>query len=152
MRSVVLKALSLAGIALIAGGHSAVAQAVIKDRAVIGLCVCEQQRLEALMSTLRDRQESYQSSQNTLNGLNRDLATRRDKMNVYDDSEVEAYRRVLEQRDAAAAVSSNATDSYNAAILRYNQAFGDYNASCAGKSFDQSVYSSAQASLSCPKP
>lgn len=153
MRGVVIMALSLAVLGGTAGGSPAEAQAVVKDPATIGFCLCQQQRLDSDLATLRERQQTFDSSRDALEAMNRDLATRRDKMNVYDNAEVDAYRQLLEKRDSAAAAYANdATPRYNAAITRYNQSLGDYNGSCAGKSFDQSAYNTARATLSCPKP
>jgi hypothetical protein len=153
MRGVVIMALSLAVPIGAAGGSSAEAQAVVKDPAAIGFCLCQQQRLDTDLAALRERQQTYDSSREALEAMNRDLAARRGKVNVYDNAEVDAYRQSLEKRDSAAAAYSNdATPSYNAAIARYNQSLSDYNGACAGKSFDQTAYNTARTTLSCPKP
>ena len=151
-RSVVILALFLAAPAL-AAAAPARAQAVVKDPGVIGFCLCAQQRLDAEGAAMRTRQQSYDTSRDALAAMDRDLADRRSKMDVYDNAAVEAYRQLLDKRDAAAASFANdVTPAYNASIARYNQSLGDYSGRCAGKSFDQTAYDTARTALSCPKP
>lgn len=151
MRNVIIGALSAILLGM-AGADPAAAQAVVKDPAAIGVCLCEQQRLKTLLDALNERQQTYETSQKALASLDSELEALRTRMNVYSDAEVEAYKRLLAQRDAAAASVGDATQSYNAAVARYHQSFVDYNGSCVGKSFDQAVLNTVQATLSCPKP
>ncbi len=152
MRGVVIGALSLAGVA-VAGIGSAGAQAVIKDPGAVGACLCQQQSVSALLDTLHERQQNYEAKQKELAALDSELEARRAKMDVYNDADVTAYKQLLQRHDdAAAAFTGEVTQSYNAAVERYNEALTGYNGSCAGKSYDPTVYSRVQASLSCPKP
>lgn len=152
MRKGIIGSLSVVVLGIV-GADPVLAQAVVKDPAAIGVCLCEQQRLKTLLDALTERQQNYETSQKALASLNGELETRRAQMNVYNDAEVEAYKQLLTRRDqAAAALAGEATQSYNAAVTRYNQSFVDYNAGCAGKSFDQAVVNTVQATLSCPKP
>jgi hypothetical protein len=152
MRGVVIRALSLAGMALAWVGPAG-AQGVIKDPGAVGACLCQQQNMIALLDTLHERQQNYESSQKALASLDSELEARRARMDIYNDADVQAYKQLLQRHDdAAAAFAGEVTESYNAAIERYNQALAGYNGSCAGKSFDQTVYNSVQATLSCPKP
>lgn len=151
MRSVVIRALSLA-LLMAAGTNPAAAQALIRDPGTIGYCLCQQQSLAKLLDTVRGYQQDYDNSQKTLAALNSELTARRPTVDVYSDAAVQAYKELLQRRDDAAAAFSNTTDTYNASVNRYNQAREEYNGRCAGVSFDQTVYNTVQASLSCPKP
>lgn len=152
MRGVVIRALSLTVLA-VAGIGPAGAQAVIKDPGAVGACLCQQQSLATLLDALHERQQNYETSQKALASLDSELEARRGRMDVYNDTEVQAYKQLLQRRDdAATAFAGQVTESYNAAVDRYNQALAGYNGSCAGKSFDQTVYNAVQATLSCPKP
>ena len=152
MRGVVLRTLFLAGLT-VAGIGPAGAQALIKDPEAIGACLCQQQNLAALLDALHARQQKYDTSQQALASLNAELETRRARMDVYNDADVQAYKQLLQRRDdAAAAFAGEVTQAYNDAVNRYNEALAGYNGSCAGKSFDQTVYSAVEAKLSCPKP
>lgn len=152
MRSMMIIGMSIAVIAA-SGAAPTKAQDLVKDPVEIGFCVCEHQTLTALLDTLHQRQQSYDSSRQALATLDQELATRRSQMNVYDAGQIDAYKQLLQRRDHAAAVlSDDITPDYNAIVARYNAAFSNYNARCAGKSFDQTVYNRVEATLSCPKP
>ncbi len=151
MRSVVVRALSLA-LLIAAGSNPAAAQALIRDPGTIGYCLCQQQSLAKLLDAVREHQQDYENGQKALAALKSELAARRPAVNVYDDADVQAYKELLQRRDDAAAAFANTADTYNAVVNRYNEARGDYNGRCAGASFDQTVYNTVQANLSCPKP
>jgi hypothetical protein len=152
MRKMTVGALSLVSIAAVWAGPTA-AQDVVRDPGVIRSCLCARQSVTALLETLRERQQTYEASQKALASLNNDLEAQRGKIDVYSSAEVDTYKQLLQKRDgAAAAFNGEITASYNAAISRYDQALGGYNANCAGKSYDGAAYSAAQAGLSCPKP
>lgn len=152
MRSVVIGALSLTGLAL-AGIAPAGAQEVIKDADAVRACLCQDQTLATLQDTLRERQQNYDNSQKALADLNSALDAQRAKMDVYNNADVEAYKALLQRRDdAQAAFTNEVTPSYNAAIQRYNAARDGYQGSCAGKSYDPTVYNAVQPTLACAKP
>jgi hypothetical protein len=148
---------ALVVVALAAFAGTAAAQdtggALISDPTVIRSCMCEQEAVTALLDTLHARQQTYDQSQKALQSLNNQVATRRTAINVYDDSEIEGYKQLLQQRDAAqASFSGPVTDSYNAAVNTYNQAVAGYNGSCAGRSYDESVVNQVRLTQSCPRP
>lgn len=150
MRSVFIRALSLTFLA--AGANPAAAQVVIKDPGTIGYCLCQQRDLTTLLDAVHERQQNYENGQKALAALDSELATRRAAVNVYNDADVQAYKKLLQRRDDAAAAFAATTEAYNASVNRYNQARGAYDGRCAAKSFDQTVYNTVQANLSCPKP
>ena len=152
-----MRNLIVIGTLLVAAGGAAVppaaAQALINDPTTIGQCLCERQRLDALQQSMDQRRQSYESGQQSLASLDRELEARRSSMNVTDQTQVDAYKQLLQRRDSAAAALPNSLiPDYNSAVARYNAARSDYDAGCAGKSFDQTVYDRVEASLSCPKP
>lgn len=128
------------------------AQEAINDPGVIAQCLCERAALKTLFDTVQERRHDYESSRASLASLNDELATRRSRMNVYDDRQIDAYKALLKRRDrAAASFAGDVTDKYRAAVARYDAAYSKYNAVCAGKSFDQATYEKVKAELSCPK-
>lgn len=129
------------------------AQDLVKDQGTIRSCLCAQQSVTALLDTLHERQQTYETSRKALASLDSDLEAQRGKIDVYNSAEVATYKQLLQKRDgAAAAFNGEVTASYNAAISRYDQALTGYNANCAGKSYDGAAYNAAQTGLSCPKP
>ena len=151
MRSVVVRALSLA-LVIAAGTNPTAAQAPVKDPGTIGYCLCQEQSLAKLLDAVQEHKQDYDNGQKALASLDSELATRRPAVNVYNDADVQAYKDLLQRRDDAAAAFANATATYNVSVNRYNEARGEYNARCAGVSFDQTVYNTVRANLSCPKP
>jgi deoxyribodipyrimidine photolyase len=152
MRGFTLGAASLVLVGMAALSPLA-AQEVIKDPVMVRSCLCEQRQLSALLGTVNDRRQAYEASQQNVDKLNQELAQRRDQINVYSDSDVDAYKQLLAQSDRAAiTLADQATPSYNDAVTRYNDALASYNTRCGGKSYDQAVYSAVQATLACPTP
>ena len=151
MRSVTVGALSLAGLAL--GWNGMAGAQTIGNPEAVRACICEQQNLAALLDEVHARQQSYDNGQKELASLTSELEAQRTKMDIYNDADVQAYKKLLQRRDSAAGVfTGETTQNYNAAIARYNEAMGGYNGNCSGKSFDPDAYAKVQAALSCPKP
>ena len=143
---------ALAG-AVMAGFAASVSAQVVTDPTLIRSCLCEQDSVTALRDTVQERQQNYDQSQKALASLVNQAATRRAQINVYNDGEVQAYKQLLAQRDAAQTAFAGATtDSYEAAVERYNAAVANYNSRCAGRSYDQTVVTQVRLTQSCPKP
>jgi hypothetical protein len=151
MRGVIVGALSLAGLAL--GWNGTADAQIISNPEAVRACVCQQQSLATLLDEVHTRQQSYDNGQKELDALNSELEARRTKMDIYNDADVQAYKKLLQRRDDAATVfNGETTPGYNAAIARYNEVLAGYNGNCGGKSFDPDAYAKVQAALSCPKP
>ncbi|HEV8016483.1 MAG TPA: hypothetical protein VGP48_13175 [Stellaceae bacterium] len=136
---------------LLAAGMPARAQ-VVSDPTVIRSCLCEQQFVTALQDNVGARRQTLEASQRSQASLVNQVETRRAQINVYDNNELDAFKKLLQQRDNASAATAAATDSYDDAANRYNQAVAGYNAHCAGRSYDENVLHQAQATLACPRP
>ncbi len=150
MRGRVIGVVAASMLAL-AGSVPSFAQELVKDPGTIGFCLCEREITNGLLDSLHQRQQSYEASQKALAALDSDLAASRARINVMSSADIDAYKQLLQRRDAAAAEATTAAQAYDAALTRYNQAYSDYTGSCGGKSFDQTVYNTVQATLSCPK-
>ena len=124
----------------------------VSDPTVIRSCLCEQQFVMALQDDVATHRLAVESSQRNQTSLANQVDTRRAQLNVYDSGELDRFKQLLQQRDDAIAATAAATDSYDAAANRYNQAVGGYNASCAGRSYDEAVLHQVQATLACPRP
>ncbi|HVA14952.1 MAG TPA: hypothetical protein VNF99_17025 [Stellaceae bacterium] len=153
MRNVVCGAIAAMAVGLLLGAGIAPAAAqVVSDPTTIRSCLCEQQFVTALQDGVTARRQSLESSQRTQASLANQVATRRAAINVYDNNELDAFKRLLQQRDHAIAATATATDGYDAAATRYNQAVDAYNATCAGRTYDENVLHQVQATLACPRP
>jgi len=151
MRNLIGGALALA---LLAGIGAAPASAqLVSDPNAIRTCLCEQQFVLDLQDGVGTKRQALESSQRSQAALVNQVDTRRAQINVYDNAELDAFKQLLQQRDAAIAATANATKTYDDAAERYNQAVAAYNASCAGHSYDEAVLRQIQAApLACPRP
>lgn len=136
---------------LVCAGIGPAAAQVVSDPNAIRSCLCEQQFVTALQDNVASHRQSLESSQKTQTSLANQVATRRAQINVYDNAELDAFKQLLQQRDNAIAATAAATQSYNDAADRYNQSVAAYNASCAGRTYDQNVLTQVQATLACPR-
>jgi peptidoglycan hydrolase CwlO-like protein len=151
MRNFIRGALALG--LLSCGGIAPAAAQVVSDPNAIRTCLCEQQFVLDLQDGVTSKRQGLESSQRSQASLVNQVETRRAQINVYNNAELDAFKQVLQQRDAAIAATADATKTYDDAAERYNQAVAAYNASCAGHSYDETVLRQVQAApLACPRP
>ncbi len=151
MRGLAVGFVALA-VLMAAGAEPGAAQEVIKDPATIRSCLCERQRVASLRQKVRESRAHYDASRKALATLDRQLKTRRAGIDVYDNAQVDAYKRLLQRRDEASSAFAAALRDYDAAVKRYNPVVADYNSRCAGKSFDEAALRAVEKTLSCAKP
>lgn len=144
------------GLVLCAGMETALAQTAsptptVTDPNLIRSCLCEQQAVTTLQDTLISRRQAMDGAQSNAASLSNQVATRRAAINVYNPNEIDAFKRLLEQRDAAVNATFAATQSYDSAAISYNDAVDAYNTRCAGRGYDQTVLRQVTATLACPR-
>jgi hypothetical protein len=150
MRKIVYGALALG--VLSCGGVAPAAAQLVSDPNVIRSCLCEQQFVLDLQDGVATKRAALESSQRNQSSLASQVDTRRAQINVYNSAELDAFKKLLEQRDASIAATANATTTYDDAAERYNQAVAGYNAHCAGQNYDDSVLRQVKATpLACPR-
>jgi len=150
MRNVVCGAVALG--LLSCGGIAPAAAQLVNDPNTIRSCLCEQQLVLSLQEGVSSRRQALESSQRSQASLANQVDTRRAQINVYDHGELDAFKQLLQQRDAAIAATADATRTYDDAAEGYNQAVAAYNANCAGRSYDDAVLRQVQAApLACPR-
>jgi len=116
-------------------------------------CLCQERSLAALNADVQSQSHLYEDKRQAFQQLDKEVQTARPKVNVNDRSEVDAFKRLLERRDAAAdMLAGEATRNYSDAVTRYNQAVAAYNTGCAGKAYDPDQLAELRRSLSCPAP
>ncbi len=149
MRTIVCGALALG---LLSGfGNLPVSAQVISDPNTIRSCLCEQQFVLDLQDSVASHRQALESSQRTEASLDNQVSTRRAQTTVYDNSELDASKQLLQQRDQSIAATADAAKNYDDVAARYNQAVATYNATCAGHSYDETVLRQAKATLACPR-
>ena len=132
---------------------AASAQQVLHEPDQIRACLCEQQAVKTLADTVQQQSRIYDQRRQALEALDKEVTTQRPQVNVANQSDVDAFKHLLDQRDAAADnFAGETTQTYAAAVRRYNQAVATFNANCSGKAYDPQVLPQVQSNLSCPKP
>jgi hypothetical protein len=135
----------------VAGG--AAAQEVVRSVEQIRDCLCREQSVAALNAGVQSQSRLYEDKRQAFQELDKQVQTLRPQVNVNNQADVDAFKRLLERRDAAAdAVAGDVTRQYADVVMRYNQAVASYNDACSGKSYDPDQLAELRRSLSCPKP
>ena len=143
MRNVVCGAAALA--VLSCGAIAPAGAQVVNDPNTIRSCLCDQQFVLGLQNDVSGKRQALESSQRNQASLANQVDTRRAQINVYNHAELEAFKQLLQQRDASIAATAEATRTYDDAAVGYNQAVAGYNANCAGRSYDEAVLRQVEA-------
>jgi hypothetical protein len=134
------------------GGIAPATAQIVNDPNTIRSCLCDQQLVLGLQDNVSSKRQALEGSQRSQASLANQVDTRRAQINVYDHAELEAFKRLLLQRDAAIAATADATKTYDDAAEGYNRAVAGYNANCAGRSYDEAVLRQVQAvPLACTR-
>jgi hypothetical protein len=134
-------------------GSAAAAEDVERSPGQIRDCLCEERSLAALNAEVQNQSRAYEEKRQAFQKLDSEVQTERPKVNVNDLSQVEAFKRLLASRDAAAdTLAGEATRSYSDAVTRYNKAVAGYNNGCSGKAYDPDQLAEIRRNLSCPAP
>ena len=139
--------LMLSGVA-----SGATAQELVRSPEQIRGCLCQERSVSALNSEVQAQSRAYEDKRQAFQALDKQVQSTRPTVNVAKQADVDAFKRLLDQRDRAADdLAGNATRTYSDAVSRYNQAVAAYNGSCAGKSYDPDQLAEMRRTLSCPK-
>jgi hypothetical protein len=150
MRNVVCGAAVLA--LLSCGAIAPAAAQVVSDPNAIRACLCDQQLVLGLQNDVGGKRQALESSQRNQASLANQVDTRRAQINVYNHAELDAFKQLLQQRDASIAATAEATRTYDDAAVGYNEAVAGYNANCAGRSYDEAVLRQVQAApIACTR-
>lgn len=126
---------------------------VIRNASEIQSCVCQEQSVAALNSDVQTQSHAYEEKRQNFEALDKQVQSSRSQVNVNNAADIEAFKRLLQQRDAAAdGLAGDATTRYTDVVTRYNQAVAAYNGTCAGKPFDADMLAAARRTPNCPKP
>ena len=137
---------------LLSDASGAAAQELVRAPEQIRSCLCQERSVGALNSEVQAQSRAYEDKRQAFQALDKQVQTTRPTVNVAKQGDVDAFKRLLEQRDRAADdLASNATKTYSDAVSRYNQAVASYNGACAGKSYDPDQLAEMRRTLSCPK-
>jgi len=130
----------------------AAAQVLLRSPQQIAQCLCQNRFVDELKVALDQQWRVYEEARQRYAALEGQVESIRTTMNVHDREQIEAFQRLLDQRDAARQTfQDQATPIYNAAVERYNSAVEAYNGSCAAAVFDPIALAQVQRALYCPR-
>jgi hypothetical protein len=151
MRTTVLAAMAATAILTSAALAPARGQVILTQPGEIAGCLCLQQSVTALDGDVVQRRQVEEQRRQEVDALDAEVSAQRSHVDVNNFDQVQAFKRLIDKRDRAAAdFAGPVTASYADAVARYNAAVNQYNASCASKSYDQAALARAQTGLSCP--
>jgi uncharacterized protein YukE len=143
----------LGSMVALAAAASPTAAQIVRSPDEIRACLCKEQLVSTLNQNVQGEARAYEDKRRAFEALDKQVQSSRAAVNVNNSADVDAFKRLLDQRDASAdALAGPATKSYADTVQRYNQAVSDYNGSCAGKSFDADAMAEQKRTLSCPRP
>jgi uncharacterized protein YukE len=126
--------------------ETAMAQEIGGDTA--RACQCQQQLVASLKTEVQAQSGAYEEKRRAFEVLDKEVQAARPRVDVRNQADIDAFKRLLDRRDAAAdAFNGAANDSYTAAVKRYNDAVTDYNDNCT-----LATPSAQRRPLVCPKP
>ncbi|HUN47559.1 MAG TPA: hypothetical protein VMU85_13605 [Stellaceae bacterium] len=145
-------AVAIGAVAVTFSWPAAAQPAVLTSPSDIAACLCRDQSVNALKADMARQQAAYDGAQKEFQQLNAQVEAQYPQVNVNDSGSINAYRQLLQQRDAAGArLTNQASPAYSASVDRYNQAVQGYMSQCGGKSYEASALAAAQQNLSCPR-
>jgi TolA-binding protein len=131
---------------------AAEAQVLLRSPQEISRCLCQNRVVDELKADLDQQWRLYEEARQRYAALEGQTDSIRARMNVHDREQIEAFQRLLDQRDAAERTfQDQATPAYAAAVERYNSAVETYNSGCADAVFDPDVLAQVQRGLYCPR-
>lgn len=140
------------GVVAAAGLSDRAAAQLVRDPDQIRACLCKEQLIATLDDQVKAQRRTYDEKRQAFEALDKQVQTSRAQVNVNNPGDVDAFKRLLEQRDEAAdALAGPVTKGFADTVQRYNNAVADYNGSCAGKSFDPDQLNQIKRTLSCPR-
>jgi hypothetical protein len=127
-------------------------QTLLRSPQDISRCLCQNRAIDELKAAMDRQFRVYEESRQRYAALEGQVDAVRVRMNVQDREQVEAFQRLLDERDAARAqFQDQATPAYAATVDHYNGAVAAYNSMCAYAVFDPTVLAQVQQSLYCPR-
>ncbi|MGH7124464.1 MAG: hypothetical protein ACREFI_08845 [Stellaceae bacterium] len=128
------------------------AQTLLRSPQDIAHCLCQNRAVDELKAAVDRQFRLYEEARQRYAALEDQVDAVRVRMNVRDREQVEAFQRLLDERDAAQrSFQDEATPAYDAIVGRYNAAVDAYNLSCANAVFDPVALAEAQRALYCPR-
>ena len=133
--------------------NAAHAQQMLRSPEAVAQCVCLERAMQTASAELEVRRQMYEEKRRQFADLEAEIARRRPQINTADNEQVDAFRRLIEERDRQmVALRDTVTPGYADRVEQYNGRVASYNASCQGRTLDADVLYSVRQTLVCPAP
>ncbi len=147
-----LSAIAMGTLALAGSFSMANAQQLLASPSAVAACLCQEQSVAALSNEVANAHRGYEERRREIETLNQQVEQGRNRVNVSNPAEVEAFKQLLDRRDQAQArFSDEVAPNYAALVGRYNQAVNGFNGNCSGKSYESAALAQARSNLVCPR-
>lgn len=124
---------------------------VLTDPKEIAFCLCLEQSVAAKAADMRSLGALYSDETRQLAAMNADIDRKRPLVDVQNQAQIDAFKVLLEQRDAALDKYQWSTlPKYQASVARYNEKVDMVLKRCSGHPLDQAALDQAKQKLSCP--
>lgn len=123
----------------------------VSDPAEIRYCLCAHQSVTTLGAEVDAETQHHQALQDRLAALDKQLVDSRGNVDVNQNDQVDAYRRLVEAREKTMAeFTYDLTPRLQKLVARYNAQSQAYNAACTTRSLDATTLETVKADLVCP--
>lgn len=148
LRTLIFAATAVAALA----GPAASQQRVLTSPQEIGRCLCQEQAVNTLRQQMDAGKAAVDREKAEIDAMDRDLTQQKARVNPANDTSVEVFKTLLDQRDAKWDHLKTVTEmSYLEANDRYNTAVLGFQASCGGTMYNLEALAIAKSNLVCPK-
>lgn len=148
LRTLIAAAAAVAALA----GPAASQQRVLTSPQEIARCLCQEQAINMLRQQMDTGKAAVDREKAEIDAMDRDIAQQKPKVNPANETSVEVFKTLLDQRDAKWDRLKAVTEmSYLEANDRYNTAVLGFQASCGGTMYNLEALAIAKSNLVCPK-
>ena len=127
-------------------------QPAAEEVAAAHRCLCLEQKVQDSRFELDVRNGLFQKSRDDTQAVEREVEQRRPTIDVNDRAQIDAFRALLDRAAAARThYEQVAVPDQQRAVTRHNNAVGELNTACGGKSYSTYAWEAARKLPACPK-
>lgn len=133
-------------------GPAASQQRVLNSPQEIARCLCQEQAIDTLRQQMDAGKAAVDREKAEIDAMDREIAQQKARVNPNNETSVEVFKTLLDQRDAKWDRLKMVTEmSYLEANDHYNTAVVGFQASCGGTLYNLEALAIAKSNLVCSK-
>lgn len=150
MTRVRILTLSVLGMAWLAAPAVA-QQKLLNSPQEIARCLCQEKNIDALRQKMDAGKGAVDREKAEVDAMDKDIAQQRPRVNPSNETSIEVFKTLLDQRDAKWSHLKDVTEPvYFEANGKYNAAVQGFQASCGGTMYNMEALAIAKRNLVCP--